>query len=124
MAAKVTRQSPRTEPWTVSSPAPVIPLPPVSDGEEKGYANVRRYQLGLPVWRALGNTVQTDLEGLAYILKDDRTAVFVDASSPEIFKADTLPGSVNVRKGEAKAANSRVVAVNYRSQGGAPVTRE
>ena len=72
---------------------------------EKGYANVRRYQLGLPVWRALGNTVQTDLEGLAYILKDDRTAVFVDARSPETFKADTLPGSVNVRKGEAKAAN-------------------
>lgn len=72
---------------------------------EKGYVNVRRYQLGLPVWRALGNTVQTDLEGLAYILKDDRTAVFVDARSPETFKADTLPGSVNVRKGEAKAAN-------------------
>ena len=72
---------------------------------EKGYTNVRRYQLGLPVWRALGNTVQTDLEGLAYILKDDRTAVFVDARSPETFKADTLPGSVNVRKGEAKAAN-------------------
>lgn len=72
---------------------------------EKGYANVRRYQLGLPVWRALGNTVQTDLEGLAYILKDDRTAVFVDTRPPETFKADTLPGSVNVRKGEAKAAN-------------------
>ena len=72
---------------------------------EKGYTNVRRYQLGLPVWRALGNTVQTDLEGLAYILKDDRTAVFVDARSPEEFKADTLPGSVNVRQGEAKVAN-------------------
>ena len=23
-----------------------------------GYTNVRRYQLGLPVWRALGNSVQ------------------------------------------------------------------
>jgi rhodanese-related sulfurtransferase len=72
---------------------------------EKGYTNVRRYQLGLPVWRALGNTVQTDLEGLAYILKDDRTAVFVDARSPEKFRADTIPGAVNVRRGEAKAAN-------------------
>lgn len=72
---------------------------------EKGYTNVRRYQLGLPVWRALGNTVQTDLEGLAYILKDDRTAVFVDARSPEKFRADTIPGAVNVRRGEAKVAN-------------------
>ncbi len=29
-----------------------------------GYINVRRYQLGMLVWRALGNTVQTDLAGL------------------------------------------------------------
>ena len=72
---------------------------------EKGYTNVRRYQLGLPVWRALGNTVQTDLAGLAYILKDDRTAVFVDARSPEKFKAETIPGAVNVRPGETKVAN-------------------
>jgi rhodanese-related sulfurtransferase len=72
---------------------------------EKGYTNVRRYQLGLPVWRALGNTVQTDLAGLAYIIKDDWTAVFVDARAPEKFKAETIPGAVNVRRGEAKAAN-------------------
>jgi rhodanese-related sulfurtransferase len=72
---------------------------------EKRYTNVRRYQLGLPVWRALGNTVQTDLPGLAYIIKDDRTAVFVDTRAPEKFKAETIPGAVNVRRGEAKVAN-------------------
>jgi rhodanese-related sulfurtransferase len=72
---------------------------------EKGYTNVRRYQLGLPVWRALGNTVQTDLAGLAYIMKDDRTAVFVDTRGSEKYKADTFPGAVNVQPGEAKAAN-------------------
>jgi rhodanese-related sulfurtransferase len=72
---------------------------------EKGYTNVRRYQLGLPVWRALGHTVQTDREGLAYILKGDRTAVFVDARGEEKFKTDTIPGAVNVRPGEAKIAN-------------------
>jgi rhodanese-related sulfurtransferase len=72
---------------------------------EKGYTNVRRYQLGLPVWRALGNTVQTDLGGLAYIIKDDRTAVFVDARAPEKFKLETIPGAVNVRPGEARTAN-------------------
>lgn len=72
---------------------------------EKGYTNVRRYQLGLPIWRALGNAVQTDLAGLAYILKDDRTAVFVDARAPEKFKVETIPGAVNVRPGETKVAN-------------------
>ena len=72
---------------------------------EKGYTNVRRYQLGLPVWRALGNTVQTDLAGLTYILKDDRTAVFVDTRDPEKFKADSIPGAVNVRLGEGKVAD-------------------
>ena len=72
---------------------------------EKGYTNVRRYQLGLPIWRALGNIVQTDLAGLAYILKDDRTAVFVDAREPAKFKAETIPGAVNVRPGETKVAN-------------------
>ncbi len=72
---------------------------------EKGYTNVRRYQLGLPVWRALGNTVQTDLVGLAYILKDDRTAVFVDARAKAKFNAGTIPRAVNVQAGEAKVAN-------------------
>jgi len=72
---------------------------------EKGYTNVRRYQLGLPVWRALGQTVQTDLAGLVYILKDDRTAVFVDARAGEKFREDTIPGAVNIKPGEAKVAN-------------------
>ena len=70
-----------------------------------GYTGVRRYQLGLPVWRALGNTVQTDLAGMRYILKGDRTAVLVDARSPELFRKGSLPGAVNVGPGEAEAAN-------------------
>ena len=44
-----------------------------------GYTNIRRYQLGLPVWRALGHTVQTDLGGFTYIFRGDKTAVYVDA---------------------------------------------
>src|SRR5882672_12370013 len=38
-----------------------------------GYDNFDRYQLGLPVWRALGNAVQTDFEGFAYVFNRDRT---------------------------------------------------
>ena len=72
---------------------------------EHGYTNVRRYQLGIPVWRAFGNSVQTDLGGLSYILKGDQTAVFVDTRSPDKFNTGTIPNAVNVQKGEAKAAN-------------------
>ncbi|PYX78904.1 MAG: sulfur transferase [Acidobacteria bacterium] len=70
-----------------------------------GYDNFYRYQLGLPVWRALGNTVETDLDGFAYIFNGDRTAVFVDARTPEVFRDDTVACAVNIQPGEAAAAN-------------------
>jgi len=70
-----------------------------------GYTNVRRYQLGMPVWRALSQTVQTDMLGFDYIIRGDHTAVFVDARTPAEFSTATIPGAVNVQKGEATAAN-------------------
>lgn len=70
-----------------------------------GYDNFYRYQLGLPVWRALGNTVQTDFDGFAYIFNRDRTAVFVDARTSQDFRADTVACAVNIQPGEATAAN-------------------
>ena len=72
---------------------------------KRGYTNVKRYQLGLPVWRALGNTVQTDLAGLQYVVGSDKTAVFVDARSRAEFEEASMPGSVNVLAGEAEQAN-------------------
>ena len=71
----------------------------------RGYTGVRRYQLGLPVWRALGHTVQTDLRGFEYVVARDRTAVLVDARDADAFRAATLPGAVNIRAGEAEVAN-------------------
>ena len=70
-----------------------------------GYTNVRRYQLGLPVWRALSQTVQTDMPGLQYMYTRDHTAVFVDARTPSEFASGSMPGAVNVQAGEATAAN-------------------
>jgi rhodanese-related sulfurtransferase len=72
---------------------------------KQGYSNIRRYQLGLPVWRALGNTVQTDLAGARYVLTGDKTAVWVDARRAEAFGKGSLPKAVNIGKGEAEAAN-------------------
>ena len=70
-----------------------------------GYTKIRRYQLGLPVWRALGNTVQTDLEGFRYVIAKDKTAVFVDARSTLDFQKETIPGAVNIQAREAEKAN-------------------
>jgi rhodanese-related sulfurtransferase len=72
---------------------------------QQGYTNIRRYQLGLPVWRALGNTVETDLAGVRYVLARDKTAVWVDARSREAHAKGRIPGAVNIRKGEAESAN-------------------
>jgi rhodanese-related sulfurtransferase len=70
-----------------------------------GYTNVRRYQLGLPVWRALGNSVQTDLEGFKYVFQGDKTAVYVDARSSSEFAKGSVPGAVSIQAGEAEKAN-------------------
>jgi rhodanese-related sulfurtransferase len=61
-----------------------------------GYINVRRYQLGIPVWRALGGVCQIEAEGLRYVLQQDRTAVVIDAREPEQFRAGTIPGARNI----------------------------
>src|SRR5262245_45815291 len=64
-----------------------------------GFTNVRRYQLGLPVWRALGGSTEIELEGIVRIFNVDRTAVFVDARTQEEFASGSLPGARNVQVG-------------------------
>ncbi len=70
-----------------------------------GYVNIKKYQLGLPGWRAFGNTAETDLAGVRYVFAGDKTAVFVDARPENEFKAGTVPGAVNLKAGETEAAN-------------------
>ena len=61
-----------------------------------GFTKVRRYQLGIPVWRALGGSTQIELEAVAYVHQMDRSAVFIDARDPEEFQTVTVPRAVNV----------------------------
>ena len=60
------------------------------------FTNVRRYQLGIPIWRALGGPTEVELEGILRIFNVDRTAVFFDARSAEEFSKGSLPGARNV----------------------------
>ena len=58
-----------------------------------GYTKVRRYQLGIPVWRALGGVTQIEPEGLRNILANDRTAVVVDVREPPERQAGAFPNA-------------------------------
>ena len=69
-----------------------------------GYTNVRRHKLGIPVWRALVGVTEIELAGLLYVLRDDKTAVFLDARGPEEFKAGTIPGAKSLPLADVKKA--------------------
>jgi rhodanese-related sulfurtransferase len=60
---------------------------------DAGFTNVRRYQLGMPIWRALGGPTEVELEGVARVFKHDQTAIFLDARSAEEFAKGSLPGA-------------------------------
>ena len=69
-----------------------------------GYTNVRRYQLGAPVWRALVGVMQIEPDGIRYVREGDKTAVFFDARSAEEFKAGTISGARHLPKDEVAKA--------------------
>lgn len=68
-------------------------------GEEllvAGYTNVRRYQLGIPVWRALGGLTEIEPDGLRHVVANDRTAVLIDAREADVFRNGTLPNARSI----------------------------
>lgn len=58
-----------------------------------GYSKVQRYQLGIPVWRALGGITEVEVEGVRYVVEQDRTAVLIDARNGEESTADPIPNA-------------------------------
>ena len=61
-----------------------------------GHTNIRRYQLGIPVWRAFGGVTVIEADGLRHVLALDRTAVVIDARESDVFRSGTLPGARNI----------------------------
>jgi rhodanese-related sulfurtransferase len=73
-----------------------------------GFTNVRRYQLGIPVWRALGGLTEIELEGVQHVFQSDRTAVFLDARSAEEFRAGTFRARAISRRAPWSPARTSV----------------
>jgi rhodanese-related sulfurtransferase len=62
----------------------------------EGYTDVSRYQLGTPVWRALGGVMVIEPDGARYVFEQDRTAVWIDVRDPEDFRRGGIPGANNL----------------------------
>jgi rhodanese-related sulfurtransferase len=80
---------------------------------EAGFTDVRRYQLGMPIWRALVGVTEIEPFGIRYVLDNDRTAVIIDSREVVDFKAGSIPNAKNIPRslvkdgkdvGEVKAA--------------------
>ncbi|MGI9225232.1 MAG: rhodanese-like domain-containing protein [Woeseiaceae bacterium] len=63
---------------------------------KSGYTNVRRYQLGAPVWRALVGVMVIEADGIRYVFNDDQTAVWIDARNASVFQAGSIYGARNI----------------------------
>jgi len=61
-----------------------------------GFSNVRRYQLGIPIWRALGGVTQIETGGVAYVRGNDKTAVWIDIRPAADFAKGSAPGTKNI----------------------------
>ena len=63
---------------------------------EAGYSNVRRYQLGIPTWRAAGGACEIELAGIRHVLANDRTAVVIDVREPAAFRTGSVRDARNI----------------------------
>jgi rhodanese-related sulfurtransferase len=68
-----------------------------------GYTNVRRYQLGAPVWRALGGVMVIEPEGVQYVSVRDQTAVLIDARETTDFARGSVSNARNVPRSKVLA---------------------
>jgi len=71
-----------------------------------GFTDVRRYQLGIPIWRALGGPVAIELGGIARVFGADQTAVLLDARSAVEFSKGTLAAARNLPVDEFEAGKT------------------
>ena len=86
-----------------------------------GYTNVRRYQLGIPIWRILVGFTEIELEGILYIARKDHTAVLIDARDPQQFKTGTIPGAINLPVSGVRPGKNEDEIKKAKSDGRLPV---
>lgn len=86
-----------------------------------GFSNVKRYQLGIPVWRALGGATQIEPEGARYVMQNDRTAVWLDTRSAEQAAKGALPGAKRIGAEVAKGSKDNAAMQQAKNDGTLPI---
>jgi rhodanese-related sulfurtransferase len=86
-----------------------------------GYTNVRRYQLGIPVWRALGEPTQIEPAALGRVVLKDRTSWVIDARDPAAFRAGTITGARNIPRSGVLRGKDVGVVKEAKNDGRLPV---
>lgn len=76
-----------------------------------GFTDVRRYQLGIPIWRALGGPTEIELGGIVRIFGVDKTAVYLDARSSGEFANGSLPGAQSAPVEDAVTGKLKKIAL-------------
>ena len=61
-----------------------------------GYEDVRRYQLGAPMWRTLVGVMVIEPDGVRYVSENDQTAVWIDVREPDVFQKGSIDGARNL----------------------------
>jgi rhodanese-related sulfurtransferase len=86
-----------------------------------GFANVRRYQLGAPTWRALVGVMEIELDGALYAYQRDKTAVLIDAREREEFAAGTIPGARSIPRSLVQVGKDVGELVKAKNDGRLPM---
>jgi rhodanese-related sulfurtransferase len=63
---------------------------------DAGFTQISRYQLGLPIWRALNGAVEIEKDGIVRIFDVDNTVVYFDGRDPAEFAKGSIKGAHNV----------------------------
>ncbi|TMB33380.1 MAG: sulfur transferase [Deltaproteobacteria bacterium] len=87
-----------------------------------GHTNVRRYQLGMPVWRALGGIAQIERDGAAVVARGDRTAVWIDVRAAEEFSKGSVAGARSVPRALVVAGKDSSELKKAKNDGRLPMT--
>jgi rhodanese-related sulfurtransferase len=86
-----------------------------------GFKNVKRYQLGIPVWRALGGVTQIELEGVHYVMQDDRTAVWLDTRPASDATKTAVPRSKTISVDVASGGKDNPAMQKAKNDGTLPM---
>ena len=86
-----------------------------------GFTNVKRYQLGIPVWRALGGVTQIEPDGARYVMRDDHSAVWLDTRAANDIAKASLSGAKRIGVEVAQGGKDNAAMQEAKNDGTLPI---